>query len=193
MTTTVGIIFKDGVVLASDQRATMGHFIACKTAQKIHMLTPFIGFTIAGGVGDAQELIRLLKSEAAIYALRRGEQMSVTAMNGLLSNFMNQNRGMPYEVHPTIGGVDGSGPRLFSMDALGGSCEEVKFSATGSGSPAALGLIEDSYVEGMSSEAAVSLAIRAITTAKKRDAGSGEATAYVVINAGGYTDAVLVD
>ena len=186
MTTTVGIIYKDGVVLASDQRATMGHFIACKTAQKIHMLTPFIGFTIAGGVGDAQELIRILKSEAAIYALRRGEQMSVGAMNALLSNFMQQNRGMPYEVHPTIGGVDASGPRLFSMDALGGSCEEVKFSATGSGSPAALGLIEDAYEENMSEGEAVALAERAIRTAIKRDAGSGEAVDIVVITGMGY-------
>lgn len=191
MTTTVGIIYRDGVVLGSDQRATMGHFIACRTAQKIHKISPFVGFTIAGGVGDAQELIRVLRSEAAIYAFRRGMPMRVAVVNSLLSNFMSQNRGYPYEVHPTIGGFDDTGPRLFTMDAVGGSSEEVGFTSTGSGSPAALGILEDDYVDGMSAEEAIDMAVRAIATAKKRDAGSGEATAIVIIDKDGYRAAKI--
>jgi len=186
MTTTVGIVYENGVVLAADQRATMGSFIACRTAQKIHKIAPHIGFTIAGGVGDAQEIIRILKSEVAIYAFRRGSPMRVSAMNALLSNFMNQNRMVPYEVHPTLGGFDDTGPRLFTMDAIGGGSEEAAFSSTGSGSPAALGLIEDTYDPGMSQNEAINLAVRSVATAKKRDAGSGEETVCVVIDEKGY-------
>ena len=193
MTTTVGIIYNDGVVLGSDQRATMGHFIACKTAQKIHMISSTVGFTIAGGVGDAQELIRVLRSEAEIFKFRRGTPMRTSAVNSLLSNFMTQNRGYPYEVYPTIGGFDDTGARLFTMDAVGGSSEEVTFTSTGSGSPAALGILEDDYIAGMSENEAIDMAVRAIATAKKRDAGSGEATAIVVIDAGGYRNAKIIN
>ena len=193
MTTTVGLIYNDGVILGSDQRATMGHFIACKTAQKVHMISSTVGFTIAGGVGDAQELIRVLRFEAALYKFRRGTPMSVSAVNSLLSNFMTQNRTHPYEVHPTIGGFDDTGARLFTMDAVGGSSEEVEFSSTGSGSPAALGILEDDYIAGMSEEEAINITVRAIATAKKRDTGSGEATAIVVIDKGGYRNAKIIN
>ena len=37
-TTTVGIVCKDGVVLGSDTRATMGYLIADKRAQKIYQV-----------------------------------------------------------------------------------------------------------------------------------------------------------
>lgn len=117
--------------------------------------------------------------------------MRVSAVNALCSNFMSQNRIYPYEVHPTIGGFDDTGARLFTMDAVGGAAEEVTFTSTGSGSPAALGILEDDYAEGLTEGEAIDLARRAIATAKKRDAGSGEATAYVVIDAGGYRDAIL--
>jgi proteasome beta subunit len=193
MTTTVGIIYNDGVILASDQRATMGSFIACKTAQKIHMISSTVGFTIAGGVGDAQELIRVLRSEAAIYQFRRGSPMRVSAVNSLLSNFMTQNRAYPYEVHPTIGGFDDTGARLFTMDAVGGSSEEVRFTSTGSGSPAALGILEEYYIAGMSEDEAIAMAIRCVATAKKRDAASGEATAIVVIDKEGFRNAKIID
>ena len=188
MTTTCGIIYNDGVVMAADSRATMGHFIASRTAKKLHMISSTVGFSIAGGVGDALELIRVLKSEAAIYQFRRGYPMRVAAVNSLLSNFMTQNRGYPYEVHPTIGGYDDTGARLFTMDAVGGSSEEVAFCSTGSGSPAALGILEDDYVAGMVETEAVDMAKRCITTAKKRDAGSGDAIAVVIIDKEGYRE-----
>jgi len=55
-TTTVGLVCTDGVVLATDKRATSGLFIASKTAEKLHAIQPYIWMTIAGGVADAQYL-----------------------------------------------------------------------------------------------------------------------------------------
>jgi proteasome beta subunit len=180
MTTTVGIKGKDFIVLAADQRATMGSFIANADAQKIHMLAPHIGFTIAGGVGDAQALIRALKSEAALYELKNKRPISVAGMNTLAANIMFS-AGGNLQVHPIIAGVDRNGPRMFTMDSVGGYGEEANFCSTGSGSPGALGLLEDSYDPEMSETAAVALAKRAILTAQKRDAGSGSEPKVVVI------------
>ncbi len=78
-TTTVGLIFKDGVVLATEMRATMGNLIASKRAKKIYKITPRIGMTTAGGVGDAQQLVRIIQVECSLYEMRRGRTMSVGA------------------------------------------------------------------------------------------------------------------
>ena len=60
-TTTVGIVFKDGVVLATERRATMGNMIASKKAKKVYQIADRIGMTTAGGVGDAQQIYGNIK------------------------------------------------------------------------------------------------------------------------------------
>jgi proteasome beta subunit len=181
-TTTVGIIFDSGVVLASEKRATMGYLISNKTAKKIYQIAPRIGLTTAGGVGDAQQLARLMTVEANLYEIRRAKRISVQAASTLLSNVLHGNRMFPFYVQLLIGGVDETGPVLFSVDAVGGTCKEDGIVATGSGSPMAYGVLEDRYTIGMDERSAIELAIRALRSAIKRDAGSGEGIAVVVIS-----------
>ena len=50
-TTTVGITCEDGVVFASERRATMGNLVAHKVAEKIFKIDNHIAATIAGSVG----------------------------------------------------------------------------------------------------------------------------------------------
>lgn len=180
-TTTVGIVFKDGVVLATEKRATMGNMISSKTAKKVMKITERIGLTIAGGVGDAQQLARIMNVECSLYEIRRGKEMKVSAAATLLSNYLNNNRIAPYYVQLLVGGVDEGGPCLYSVDALGGASREEDIVATGSGSPFAYGLLEDQFKESMNEKEAVSLATRSLRTAMKRDAASGEGINVVVI------------
>lgn len=187
-TTTVGIIFDSGVVLASERRATMGYLISNKTAKKIYQVAPRIGLTTAGGVGDAQQLARLMTVEANLYEIRRGKQISVQAASTLLSNILHGNRYYPFYVQLLIGGVDESGPVLFSVDAVGGSGKEDGIVATGSGSPMAYGVLEDRFKPGMDERSAIELAIRALRSAIKRDAGSGEGMSVVVITRESYLE-----
>ena len=70
-TTTVGIIFDGGVILATERRATMGNMIASKKAKKVYQISDRIGMTTAGGVGDAQQLARLMQVESSLYNIRR--------------------------------------------------------------------------------------------------------------------------
>ncbi|KKG12174.1 proteasome subunit beta [Methanosarcina sp. 2.H.T.1A.6] len=180
-TTTVGVVCTDGIVLASEQRATMGHFIASKTAKKVYQIDDLVGMTTAGSVGDAQQLVRLVSVESQLYKMRRNESMTIKGITTLMSNFLNANRYYPMMVQLLIGGVDKNGPGIYSLDPMGGSIEETRISATGSGSPMAYGILEDQYRENMTVKEGLDLAIRAIHNATKRDSASGENIDVVVI------------
>jgi len=187
-TTTVGLIFKDGVVLATDKRATMGYFIASKNAKKVYQISDRIGMTTAGGVGDAQQLVRVMTVECNLYTIRRGKSITVGAASTLLSNILNNNRYFPYYVQLLVGGMDETGPHLFSVDAMGGATKEDDVVATGSGSPTAYGILEDRYKPGMNEEDAVSLGVRAVRAAMKRDVATGEGVSAVVITKDSYRE-----
>ena len=187
-TTTVGLVFSSGVILATEKRATMGYMIASKTAKKVYQVADRIGMTTAGGVGDAQQLARILTVECNLYQIRRSRPITVGATATLLSNYLNQNRYFPYYVQLLVGGIDESGPSVYSVDAMGGATKEEEIVATGSGSPMAYGVLEDRFVPQMSEDAAIDLAIRALKSAMKRDAGSGEGIHIVVITKDKYEE-----
>ncbi|NYT17346.1 MAG: archaeal proteasome endopeptidase complex subunit beta [Methanomicrobiales archaeon] len=187
-TTTVGLVFEDGVVLATEKRATMGYLIASKKAKKVYQIADRIGMTTAGGVGDAQQMARLMTVECSLYNIRRGRPMTVAAASTLLSNILNNNRYYPFYVQLLVGGVDDSGPSVYSVDALGGATREEEIVATGSGSPMAYGVLEDRFRKGMTRDEAVTLAVRAVRAAIKRDAGSGEGIYVVVITRDEYRE-----
>jgi proteasome beta subunit len=182
-TTTVGVLFKDGVVLASETRSTLGYLVASKTSQKIYAIDEKIAVTTAGGTGDTQALIRILRAEINLYKLTRNTDFTVKAASSLLANILSNNRWYPYMAMLIVGGFDKYGPHLYSTDPVGGTEEEEKFTATGSGSPIAFGVLEDSYEDGMTRDDAVSLAVRAVRAARERDIGSG----------GLWIDAIVID
>lgn len=183
-TTTVGLIAKDCVVLASDQRATMGMLIANKTAQKIFKITDRIGATIAGSVADAQAIMDLLKAEAKLFELQRGRPIRVKAMTRLLSNIMFQARG-GYMLQCLVGGYDDEGPQVFYTDYIGSVLPD-KYSATGSGSPVALGVLEAEYKEDLPKKKAIEVAVHSVAAAIERDAASGNSILVSIIDKDGY-------
>ena len=171
-TTTIGLVCKDGVVMASDRRATMGYFIASKDLDKIYAINDHIAMTIAGGVGDAQMLVRWMKAETKLYELKQEKKISVEAAATLLANILAQYKFFPFYVQLLIGGMDEK-PRMFSVDMLGGITEE-KMTSTGSGSPIAYGVLEELFQEDKPVEANLPIAAKAVRAAMRRDAGSGE-------------------
>jgi proteasome beta subunit len=182
-TTTVGLVCRDGVILASDKRATMGFYIASKDVLKIAKVNDRIAMTIAGGVGDAQTLVRWMKAEIKLYELKNGRQMGIEAAATLLANILSGNKYFPFFVQLLIGGVDEK-PRIFSVDMMGGITEET-YTATGSGSPIAMGLIEEIYKPQGELSENIGVAVKAVNTAMKRDAASGEGVSVMVITRGG--------
>ncbi len=176
-TTTIGLVCKDGVVLATERRATAGNVIANKTTQKLFRIDANLGITVAGLVGDAQVLARYLKAEVALYRLRRGAPLTAEGAATLLANILNGNRMFPYYAWLILGGVDPKGGHVFSVDPAGGSIED-RFVSVGSGSSFAYGVLEEGYSRDMTVSDGVDLALRGLTAAMKRDSASGDG--YIV-------------
>jgi len=176
-TTTIGIKTKDGVILASERRATMGHIIAHTHVQKVFAISDNIGMTIAGLVGDAQLMVRFLQSEVALYSMKRGAPMSVGAAATLVANVIRQG----FYLGLIVGGHDAKGGHIFSIDGAGG-CIEDNYVSVGSGSLFALGVLEGKYKEGMAEDEGIDLAISALNSAIRRDSASGDGMLISVIN-----------
>ena len=184
-TTTVGLIGKDCVILAADQRATMGH-IADKNMLKVYPITKFVGVTIAGTVGDSQALIRFLKAQANLYEIERETKITPNALAALLSNVLNGNRYYPFIFQPILGGLNNK-PELFELTPYGGMIEKTNYAITGSGTTFAMTTLDNEYHENMTEEQTIALAIKAVSAAKNRDIYSGgDSVTVIVIDKDGY-------
>ncbi len=183
-TTTVGITCKDGVVLASDKRATLGTLIAHKFVKKTFKIDEHLGATVAGVVGDAQMLIKWMQAEARLYRFKRGKEMSANALASLVSNILFSSRYFPMIVQLVIGGYDNKA-RVFSLDPLGSAIED-KYVATGSGSVYSYGILEAEYKDNISLKNAIELGIKAVKVAMQRDAMSGDGIDVAVIDKEGF-------
>ena len=184
-TTTLGMIVKDGVIIATEQRATMGTLIAHKSTKKLYKIDRHMALATAGLVGDLQVLARYLNAEANLYRLKRDMQIPVQSAATLMSNILNQRKFYPYYVQLILGGYDDSGGHVYSLDAAGGAIPD-KYTAAGSGSPYVFGVLEDNYREGLSTDEGVDIAVRAITAAKNRDSASGGMISVAVITKEGF-------
>lgn len=172
-TTTIGLVCHDGVVMATEQRATMGTLIAHKATQKLFKIDDNIGLAVAGVVGDAQTLARYITAEVELYKLKRGVPMSVRSVSTLTSNILAGSRYYPYWVGLILAGVDNDGGHVYAIDMVGGAIPD-EYVTTGSGSPFAYGVLEDHFTKDLQIKEGVDLAIRALSAAMKRDAASGD-------------------
>jgi len=186
-TTTIGLVCREGVVLAADRRATAGTMIAHKRTKKVFRIDDNLGLTTAGLVGDLQQLARYITAEAELYKLKRGTRMPVEAAATLTANILAGRRFFPYYVQLIIGGVDRKGSHVFSLDLAGGSLED-KYVSTGSGSPYVYGVLEDHYKEDLGISEGADLAIRAVSAAMRRDAASGEGIDVATITSDGFVE-----
>jgi len=185
-TTTVGLVTKDAVILAADKRATAGYYIAHKRVRKILRVDDRIAITTAGLVADAQMLVSWIQNEIKYYKLTLGRPISVKTVASILSLILHSSRYFPYIVQLLVGGYD-TAPRLYMLEFFGAITEE-KYTATGSGSPIAIGVIEGGYNPEMSIEDAVQLAVKAVKSAMSRDSASGEGVDIVVITKDKYEE-----
>jgi len=186
-TTTVGVVCKDGIVLGTDTRATMGYFVAHKHAKKVYQLDDHLAMTIAGGVADAQNVVEIVKANSKLYKYEKGIIMPVSAAASLTANLLFANRYYPLILQALLGGVDSTGPHIFALDPLGSVTEE-KCVSTGSGSPVAYGVLENDYKDGMTVKDAVPVVVKAVNSAMKRDSASGDSFDVALVTSKGYEE-----
>lgn len=186
-TTTIGVVCKDGVILASDTRVTMGFYVAHKFGKKVYKIDDHLGMTIAGTVADAQRVVDILTANAQLYKVNLNRPIPISAAARLVANILFQNRYVPLATQVLVGGIDDSGPHIYNLDPYGSLTEEKSVS-TGSGSPLAYGILEDKYREGMTITEMLPTIAKAVNAAMKRDVASGNSYNIIVIDSNGYKE-----
>ena len=185
-TTTLGIVCKEGVVLAGDKRASLGH-LAYDRVDKILKITDNIALTTAGSVADAQVLAKFLKSRMELYKLDKDMDPTIDVAVSVLSNILygGSKNFFPYQTMFIIAGKGDKAWKMFSLDPSGSALSNT-FIATGSGMELALGVLEENYKKDLDLEAGKKLAIKAMTSALRRDIYTGEGIDIAVIDKSGY-------
>jgi proteasome beta subunit len=186
-TTTLGVVCRDGVMLASDTRVTMGFYVAHKHGKKIYKIDDHLAMTIAGTLADAQRTVDILTANAQLYKINMGRPMPVSSAARLVANLLFSSRYVPLLTQVLVGGVDDTGAHIYSLDPFGSLTEE-KCVATGSGSPIAYGVLEDKYRENMSVKELLPIVVKAVSAAMKRDAASGDSFNIAIIDEKGYRE-----
>ncbi len=182
-TTTVGIMCKDGVVLAADKRATAGNLISDKKAQKIYKINDCMALTTAGVVSDVQLLVKLIKAELSLKNIRTEREANVKESVNLLAGLVYSNimSMIPGISHFLFAGKDYKGFHLYDIYADGSLTKNDSYVSSGSGSVMAYGVLETLYKEGMNVDDGVKLAVKCINAALQRDSATGNGIDVVTI------------
>lgn len=184
-TTTVGIVCKDGVIIAADRRATAG-FVVNKRAEKVHRITDNMAVTMAGLVSDAQLLVKLIRAEVKLRNLQTLRKSTVKETANLLAGMLYSNLRKPSMVPGIVAfllaGHDDDGNHLYDLGIDGSITEIPDYTSDGSGSVFALGTLEALYKKGMSTDEGIKLAAKAISAALQRDTATGNGIDIWVIN-----------
>ncbi|MEM2465740.1 MAG: archaeal proteasome endopeptidase complex subunit beta [Candidatus Bathyarchaeia archaeon] len=182
--TTVGIVCRDSVILASEKRVSYGYLVVSRGGKKVFKITDHIGAACAGLVSDMQILVREVEAYANLYNMDVGRPISVRSAAKLMSNLLFANRLAPLITQTIVGGIDDEGASLFVLDVLGSVIPD-KFAVVGSGAEIAIGVLEESYREGLSMEEGRELVVRAIKSAISRDVMSGDGIDFLFITKDG--------
>lgn len=180
-TTICAVIFKDGVVLGADTRSTGGDIVANKNCEKLHYMAPNIYCAGAGTAADCDKTTASISSQLELHRLNTGRQVKVVAANRLVKQMLFRYQGM-IGTYLIMGGVDSTGAHLYEI-AAHGSTSKVPYCTMGSGTLAAMSVLETRWVPDMEEEDAKQLVRDAIRAGIFNDMGSGSNVDLVVIKA----------
>ena len=177
-TTIVAAVCGQGVVLASDRRATSGNLISKRDVDKIFRCDEFSAVGIAGALAIGVELARLFQVELEHYEKMEGRFLSLEGKANRLAAMVRGNLALAMQgfvVVPLLVGYDedsGAG-RIFSYDPTGGPSQEHRFYSIGSGSVFARGALKKLYTDDMPVSEAVLCCLHALYDAADDDSATG--------------------
>ena len=188
-TTIMGCIFDGGVVLGCDTRVSTGQYVANRASRKISCITDKIWLCRSGSAADTQALTGIVKNYLGQHEIELGDDPAVaTAAN--LFRLVAYNNKDNLSAAMIVGGVDKSGPHLYSIP-LGGSQVKVKVYASGSGSTYIQGLIDATWREKMTRSETEAFIAKTLSHAMARDGHSGGMVRIITITADGATEQAL--
>ncbi len=170
-TTIAGLIFKEGLILGADTRSTNGKVACDSNCQKIHYLAPNICCMGAGTSADAENINKILFNQLELQRLSTGRESRVLTSLTICKDHLFKHYGN-ISAALILGGYDLMGPQLFSIHPHG-STESLPFLAMGSGSLAAISILENSYNCALDLNSALILIKESILAGIFCDMGSG--------------------
>ena len=185
--TTIGVVCKDGVVLASERRVSYGYFVMSKSGRKVFRIADTIGAACAGLMADMQVLTKEVGAQLQLYSFERDRLASVRSAAKVMAALLFERRMYPYLAQTIVGGIDDEGPSLFVLDPIGSVIDD-KYASVGSGSEIAVGVLEAEYKEGMTVEQGKELVKKAAKAALARDIGSGNGLDIMTITKTGIKE-----
>jgi proteasome beta subunit len=185
--TTVGVVFSEGVILASEKRVSYGYLVVSKGGKKVFKITDNIGAACAGLVSDMQILVREMEAYANLFSLDVGRSLSVRSAAKLMSNLLFNRRLAPLITQTIVGGMDEEGPSLYVLDVLGSVLPD-KYAVVGSGTEIAVGVLEEGYVDDMDMKGGKDLIMRAMKSAISRDIMSGDGIDFLIVTKDGIQE-----
>ncbi len=160
-TTTIGIKFKNGVVLMADKKVR-SNLVEAKSIEKISQIDEHIGCATSGLVADARVLVDYARIVAQINKVTYEEKISVDMLVKRVCDFKQtytQYGGVrPFGTALLIGGVDNRGVHLFETDPSG-ALNSYKAGSIGSGRTQVMELFEDKFKDSMTYDEAVKLGL----------------------------------
>ncbi|CCC71558.1 hypothetical protein NCAS_0H02480 [Naumovozyma castellii] len=181
-TTIVGVKYANGVIIAADTRSTQGPIVANKNCAKLHRISPRIWCAGAGTAADTEAVTQLIGSNIELHSLYTSREPRVVSALQMLKQHLFKYQGH-IGAYLIVAGTDPTGAHLFSIHAHG-STDVGYYLSLGSGSLAAMAVLESHWEPEMSKEAAVELASQAIQAGIFNDLGSGSNVDVCVMEVG---------
>lgn len=178
-TTILGIVCKDGVVMAADRQSTAGNIVMNKNKQKVIQLNDYLVFSGCGLAAAADRVRKVLPAELKLKELKSRSRPTVKQSANLLASIIystiRQPSMIPDQVGALLAGINEDGTaELYTVDPAGSIHKVEDFDANfGSGMPFSLGLLEREYKQDLSVSEGVELAKEALKSSTQRDTGSG--------------------
>lgn len=198
-TSILGIVCKDGIVMAADKRATAGNIIMNKNERKVIQLNDYLVISGCGIAADIKRVPKLLAAELRLKELRTKKRPTVKEAASLLTNMsysgIRQPSMIPQQAGFLLSGFNEDGTyELYSIEPAGGSVKVEDYDANfGSGMPFILGLLERQYKKDLTLKEGIELALEALKSSTQRDNASGNGIEIYTINKDGIVQAVNKD
>ncbi len=178
-TTIIGIICKEGVIMASDRRATAGGIVMSKNTQKTVQINDYLVLSGTGVASDIEMQKKIIAAELKLKELKSKRRPSVREAANLIAITTYRNIRQPTMIPSIVGTLvggyneDGSA-EIYTIEPAGSAMKVEDYDANfGSGMPYVLGLLERQYKKDLSVKEGVELAIEALKASTQRDAASG--------------------
>jgi proteasome beta subunit len=195
-TSILGIVCKDGVIMAGDRRATAGNLVLSKNTQKVVQVNDYLVTSGTGVASDIDMLQKIISAELKLKHLRSKTRPTVEEAANLIGNIAYRNirqfSTLPFIAGTLVAGFNESGSfELYSVEPAGGVMKVDDYDANfSSGMPFILGLLERQYKKDLSLKEGVQLALEALKSSTQRDSASGNAIDVFTITKDGITHVV---